>query len=660
MNQISLAEIVLGKDLAFGLRRFFRNSWSVPFGRQRDYRYRVYVTRRAFNLNEFFFSAECAQLRTHGMVDRMRQLEQIRRHTFITQHALCGYVDELVDAYEETGEFPAILIIDELAVYGHEITMVMQQFETLIKAAWRAKNGDLSVSAANRLDMAILKAVDLRVYAKSKESLLLKNHYKNQLSAMVEMNSREWKEYVQSVSRLLQTCSVIDNTNHCPTYMLSQEEYDHLSQALNDGPWKCSTWLYHTVREHIWQKQAQRPTDRVRLYETVRCYRVDNGKQIRLVPQVLFGAIPAEDADELCRQIREMLLSSGQDEDSLGHIGSLLKCEYEEFRGIRMQLVSYILCAAALYDFTQAGDLKDLELGKQEKPVQTFGTIDDVALILEKLLSTDIRQDLKTLICSFIEQNAAVLDARMLQPAGTDATQTKDACIRRAEQVLYGIAREDEIQAYKVRAARSIYDSQTRFANVISLQDYLGQVAEKGALDRSVAALLLMLDANIVSLTTSSDKDEVFFNLKAGELSKTLRARWMYRFMPALLDIENHCRLYGYNTVKMARRFGEYLDAKEQRSEYETLFYDFTNEIYSREQRLSDWDINLLSDLDMPKEESTGNGVRTVQEWSGQDWGPEWTTINACGSRIKYILWELRRQADYMQDAADFLRTKQI
>ncbi len=658
MNQISLAEIVLGKDLASKLRRFFQGSWWGFSGRQRDYRYRTYITRRAFNLNEFFFSAECAYLRESGMYERASQLEELRRHTFITQHALCGYVDELLDAFEETGEFPAVLIIDELAVCGHEITMVMQQFESLIKSAWRARNGRLTESVVNRLDAAILKAVDLCVYAKSKEPLLLKNHYKNQLTAKVEMDSQEWKEYVQSVSRLLQTSSEIDNTNYCPTYLLSAGAYESLV-AEREGAWEPSKWTYRTVDEQIWQKRTQLYTDDTRPYETVRCYYVDDGKQVRLVPQVLFGAMSAADADELCWRIRDVVLTHGLDDAALGHIGALLQCRYKEFRGIRMQLVSYILCAAALYDFTREAYTGDLALGRQEKPMQSFGTIEDVAPILDKILDTDLRQELSETIRSFIAQHASALYDNVLQrPSNDDDPPKRDASILRAEKVLYSIANEDEMQAFHIRAVKSIYDSQTRFANVVSLQDYLGRVACKEPLERSVATLLLMLDANIVSLNTSCNDEEVFFNLKVGELSKTLRVRWMYRFMPALLEIEQYCRLYGYDTVKIAELFGEYLDEKEQYCGYKELFYDFTDEIYSRKQRLQDWDINLLSDLDMPKEDQE---VRTVQEWSGRSWSAEeWERLKSCDYRLKYILWELQQQADYLRDAADFLRTKLI
>lgn len=649
MDLLLYSNIILGQAYSEGLRQFFRASWGLD-GVQEDYMYRVYITRRAFNLNELFFQIEKQHL--EGMSD---ELDQKKKSTFITQTALWGYVDKLVDIYISSGKFPPLLIIDELVVYGHEITGVMQTFERLAKRAWRKRVPDSSELEERRLSSALLMAVDLHVYAKSGDDLLLKNSYRNQLRSDVEMSSCEWKSFTQNISRFLQMCS--PNTNFIPAKCISASKYKGLMQELEHSPkWRVSKWVYRTVEEEIWQHNIESQDEWRHLQLAVRCDKPEKGDQYRLVPQAFFGSMSLDKAEQFCQCVRQVLHNQS------GLVGSriteMLDCDYKEFLSVKVQLIMYILSVITLNKFAADGGIGTLKLAEDdiERSAQCFGTIDDIYSELKILSnSKDLHTLLEDKIFTYIGNNSKLYRKTKIDYAGSD----RSICVYNAERCLARAAARDESHVAAIKRANAVYDSQTRFLNVISIEDYISDHAwGKESSDQKLAVAMLMMDANIISINPYMVADEPMVGLKLGELSKLLKVRWMYRFMLALVELESYCDLYGYDVVALSVKFGRYLEQDEPSKPFASIFMKFVEEIYLCGQKIRDWYVNTVSDLDMPQRDPSCS-VRTVQEWSGQDWGKEWSEIEASDSQVQYIQWELTKQTEYRRKLTNFLESKQ-
>ena len=129
--------------------RFFLSTWQAV-----GYKFRVYMTRRCFNLNEMLFTLYCYPwtekdwrsifadgnfIPREGNTDKREQSLKDVQKTFITQSALLGYVRSITQEYYEKGVFPKILIVDELAIYAKQIRVFLQEFESAILYVWRGR-----------------------------------------------------------------------------------------------------------------------------------------------------------------------------------------------------------------------------------------------------------------------------------------------------------------------------------------------------------------------------------------------------------------------------------------------------------------------------------------------------------------------------------------
>lgn len=649
MDLLLYSDTIMGQADSDGLRRFFRGSWGLEDGGR--YLYRVYITKRAFNLNNFYYLAEQAYLSP----SEKSLLKEIRERTFITQTALWSYADQLVDEYLQAGKFPSILIIDELVAYGHAITEVMQTLERLVKRALLRQRPDCTELEERRMCSALLNAVDIHVYAKSKDGLLLKTSYRNRLVSDVTMSSSEWKNFVQNNSRLLQMFS--SNTSYMPAIYMSSRDYTNLVRPLKETQneenpeWKNSTWIYRSIEEEIWQKEIPGSSSELQHLDlAISCRRDKLSKQYILVPHVFFGDTSSDGANKFCRLVLKSWINT-YDKQRTSHITEILSCEYEEFLCAKMQLILYMLSIITLKEFISKDISEQITVECREKSAQNFGKIKSMSTELEKFeaLSDSVQNALFAYINEYTSpyQLGKELISEQL---------SKDICISDMERCLSRAAAKDEAHIAAIRKAKAVYDSETRFLNVISLNEFLSDRTWKDeTVSHKLAVIVLMADANIISINPHYTLNGISIGLKLGELSKLLKIRRMYRFMPALLELENYCCLYGYDMVQMSRRFGTYLERRESGKHYTELFRNFVDEIYSCGGMLKDWSVNTLIDLDKP---SKSPAVRIRQEWSNDDWGDEWNKIED-KAQTQYIGWELTRQMDYRQALADFLEIKQ-
>ena len=106
----SLAQILLGEKDYPAIGNFFRKTWgAVPqeADPQVAYAYRVYISRRCYNLNEIFFAQELEIYKKQGDSAAADRLIELRETTFLNQYGLMCRAGELAARYEADGHrFP--------------------------------------------------------------------------------------------------------------------------------------------------------------------------------------------------------------------------------------------------------------------------------------------------------------------------------------------------------------------------------------------------------------------------------------------------------------------------------------------------------------------------------------------------------------------------
>lgn len=465
MDFLLYSKIILGQTDAKGLSQFFYDSWNdTP---DRIYKYRVYITRRAFNLNELFFRSEQAKL-TPGS-NALKSLGTKKRETFLTQTALWSYADELAEYYIAKGKFPLILIVDELVVNGHEITEIMQTLERLVFRAWEKRNPYATDGERRMINSALLMATDIWVYAQSTEDLLLKNSYRNRLKVSVEFKGSEWKIFVQNLSRLLQIYNA--NVSYLPVANISSAAHANLSEKTIPCWNGANTWTYRLSKIEIWQKNFETSDEWRHMQFAVRCTLAENQKDYCIVPHVFLGSLTSDAVSRLCSKVQKILLNwfSTHPIEEYGkissyeesHISRLLNCEYKEMLVVRTQFILYLLSLSALDDFmASAGIQFKLSNEEMEKSAQNFGLIQDVKEIL-KAISEHV--ELKSLLKDSLLEIINHVSRLYLKSKSTVQASDPSTCIYDTEAILSSAAAQDDAHIAAIRNANAVYDSQTLF-----------------------------------------------------------------------------------------------------------------------------------------------------------------------------------------------------
>jgi len=652
VEELSLTEVILGQNEYSSVRRFFQISWSGP------YMLRVYITRRASNLNEIFFQEEVKSSVFAA------ELKTIKRSSFLTQNALLAQMRRLTREYIRTGKFPDILIVDELIIYGREINALMQTLENCILSAWEKEMKKApSDYEAWLLHNAFFSSVKLLVYARNAQPQLLENHLKARLHTFKTMSGSQWRKYTQNVSRIISIHNCVDNTSYAPAYIFRKSGFSSaFYTGLRNHGWKtlpvektgkgkgkekkdAAVLVYHGSRVMILQKNAFPEDEECHLHLTIRCY-FNADKTSRVIPLPVFGDIAENAFPDLFSGTAKVL----KKKLTGGAVIDLLEDTEELLREVKLQLISCILSIIIIHDcLPKDWDEKpvpEMLSNELEKVSQNFGIINEIYPDLQTIdRDQALREKLRSFLYPFLRENTQAL-YKTTEPSRDDLE--RDVCLRHAEEFFYSIGQEDEKYILRLKKSKGLYNAWTQQTMDTPFHGYLTSFKEdiNCSFSAKIAAILPLMDQGIVAMVMNRRG----ISIKVSEQSKFCRVRQMYRFVPALIELERYCRRIGNDVPTMAALFGRYLDSMTPGWNYEQLFKDFVIDLGQYGQLLQDWDIDLIVGLDKPDKQRK---IRRVQEWSGRDWGDEWNVINRL-NESQYMYWERMNQEKFRKMATDF------
>ena len=107
----SVAETYLGERHFESLSTFFKKIWTnTP-----QYRYRVFMARRCFNLNEIFMKILLEKREGYDLTGMM------------SNQALLLQAEDVARRYVETGKIDPILIVDDIIIHGRTIQKLLDR-----------------------------------------------------------------------------------------------------------------------------------------------------------------------------------------------------------------------------------------------------------------------------------------------------------------------------------------------------------------------------------------------------------------------------------------------------------------------------------------------------------------------------------------------------
>lgn len=647
-----LSQVFLGNDEYERLREFFVSSWNQECDDGGKYRYRVYLAQKCLNLNEMFCQSEIPD-KDDDDANGLGRVNSLREQTFISQTALLLKAREYADQYLKCGEFPPTLIIDELAISGHDFGELMYRFADLITA----ELAQLSDGTAQDLHIAVYnalsKAVRFFVYMRNDSLLLLERPLKKMIVPANRDNDfkiGDLYRFALGVSNVITLSPSAANTSFTPSFLVDRRFYTEQSAGWAKQGWHAEDWTYRGSSVTVWQKSLCDAGNEVHIHAAVFCnYNFVNAK-MWLTPYLFWGDVSNESIYRLFAALSDQL-------SAIVFKPFIDILSYRQSGMLHLQTKFLSTLASYLLFYELIGDSKSVQICDVDKTAQCYGTLKDILPAFGVLGSKNcatLRSALWSKICSSLMESAC-----SLAPTAKDETPEHD----RARYILTAEDYFSQLDRFVRKQRWQRHELDVRYApwsdfdeDDCTLTDYLLSFPQEMiSLDRKLGALILLLQQGMVGWSTYANPGSTL-TLKVGEATGSIAVMHMYRFFPALVELERICMKNDLSTLSRAELFGSYLDQKYNGGNHQELFRTFVSGIYESGMRLSDWDIDCRMWLDLP---DFSKGIRTLQEWTKKPWPEaERTAISAFKIRDEYLLWEAKQQNHYREEVFSFFSKK--
>jgi len=595
------------------LCEYFHNIWKSNAA------YKVFMARRAFNLNYAFMGIMNAQYK-----------DEYETESIMSNTALLLCAEEIADYYRATNEFPSILIADDLLLHGRGMVKLIDSLERLVVDFLRekTKQSNLREEIHNKL----LAALNIYVFAQNINTNSIVLDRKLALKAAAQLPPSELRALSQQISRALQQCSVANTS-----YVLSAElpwsfcKKEYSNDNIIDG---SSLFQY---RGNILRYYYRNTNDKI--LETVRVYFSDKGEILKHMATslVIFGEIPYSSDDRnndfsvLCRYVSDKVKQI----IPYSRIADILDYEHKCLVRPRAQMLSFLFSILSYYDFYREKISTDpytinkaLLQSDYEKIAANFDKPKKIRSEIIKLFNHISYNDNFKLRLFDALQNFAgkfspeqdTIDKAQNYKAGTwkqensfKAYLDSQEIHETAEDIFYEIGMNAECDANEYSQTHAKFDPSTPASDSISFKQYL-KIMRWDGVDAvpSIGCILGLMDSGLLAMNLELNHtyERIQCILKAGELSTFVLPRRFSVLIPALSIVERGHWKKGLTKESIVSRFIDYLqdhcyqrDKKDNVEDVDLLRKLKCSKasllfMYIAGQSFQDWDVNLLTEED--------------------------------------------------------------
>lgn len=518
-----------------------------------DADYKVFMARRAFNLNR-------AMMRAYDAENNF----EYHTETILTQTGILLSSGELADYYILHGYFPVILICDDILVHGRSVKRLIDRLHAAITKYAKQKNPKVD---SRQIKKKLLEAVEFHVFAQNESGILLDDRY--EIQADQQISSPQLKVLSSQISDYLKGCGIANTS-----FVLSGELPMHVQHRLFRDPQLMETstsFCYRGRTQLVFYK------NRGGILETIRIHCPDDYSEYNgvITSLVLFGDIEKTDLDRLCDRIAVGVSKYIPG----GKISEILRLKMDEMEAPKMQLLHFLLSIFCLVEFLQEA----LEFDNNE--VYQFLLRSDYTKIACNFdFSYRLRREFMRLfnaICfegfkadwlyALLVNNGAIIPLFVDKSPDNQFHQARLGLLEMqayedAEDIFYKKGMEAEAEADEYVRRYKEYDTTKPSADSIELKRYLRQMNEAGIIQNtsSIGCMLGLLDSGLVAMNTEADRkgSQIYYMktyLKAGELATSVYARIFTVFMPALALVEQNYKRVDKYRKPAVKKFIDYL-----------------------------------------------------------------------------------------------------
>lgn len=610
-------------ELAMQLRGFF----SDFLGDLSSYQYISATERRCFNLAYYFLQGK----------DRQRLL---------SNNGMLHYHKELASVFAATGDFPKIMIIDDLMVHGRGMSKFLYQLEVLIEDDLKeitVQNQTL-IPAYEILNFRhhLVQAVDIYIYARNEKPLLIEDRYRRNIKSFYTLSEKQMHDLSWQLSDSLTRWEI---ANTCFVYSEHNEQLakrlicESQIRKINSGSWKQLNWIYDVETMGLFirffNKEIVQHISSVRFFPG-RC--VDLSR-MWFTSFSMIGAISRELLNDICDRIKETLQCSKQND--FAFLIDVLQDRTPGMQRSRGQLLYFLVSLIDYKELCEVLQINDpikseedvIRLTDVGKISRNFGLYEEVFPEISRIVcSKQILKQIKGYVYQLMDSDLAPIHP-LRQMSFTQSEETEfDLYNNAVEEIFYqiGIDAEENAKEWFENTHLFHSDSYQEYTDfgiarktdgVIALSDFhLIADQDKGTCKNLIdlysrtAALIGIMDYGVMGtrIHYSPQLDCQFPLCKAGEMATFFGPRKLAIAIPAFVLLEKYSRRMALTAKEAIIQFCNSIDI----SAITGMMIGDELTVWKREY------ISIVEKLPEQAEKYTSmlyRGGQTYQEWNFQN-----------------------------------------
>lgn len=638
-----------------GFSTFFSDVWASK------HEYIVIFARRCYALNNAFLRMNFEEK------ERMEKAERI-----MTQNALLLYAGEFAQCYQKNGSFPRVLLVDDIMLHGRGVAKVLHDFESLIcqelEEIWKAE--EFSDNDRYYVHRNLVAATDIWIYAINEAPALIDTSLMRRITYVKKQRGNDLKDLSLRISNCLQKLNE-PNTSYRYSFPIPKSKLLNPAETWQPVNWQYRGRPYTVYFKKLHDNKSFFPMVYTHGMEYIKTLSGDTEEYIWATGVAVGGDISTEAFNKVCTEVIEVLQDeAGADKehpDKFSFLIRTLQNKNDLLQRQKVQLISFFLSAVHVYDFCQTYGI-DIKYNYQASK-EPFRQLEKTVLFDTHKVVTNFgkKADVNDAIWALFVENSQLI-RKLWDPLGKlqqitsqlsvegngEAPEDYNTYNRMVEDIFYRLGTDSEYEAYEISTNKKRFmpSAYAESPDVISLckciseaEQELGRVNMHSAL----ACLTVLVDCGLAAMNFVYNpvSKEVRCMFKAGELSTYTVPRRYHWFIPALVLIEKEY----YDQGERCAALNEFIDQlsldedqtepgngadedeKKALAELKGNGRRFIDRIYRCGQKLSDWDINLVS-------------------------ADDWADGGQAGSYLDFRIRSNMRRNVYILKAREFLQKK--
>lgn len=603
-NPEKILEIAAYYDRDRTIRNFYRKIWNTE---NKEDVYCVFLEQRCLNLNEIYFHEWISLLHYFSRDYEIPDLEYKYQNFFLTQDAWLTKSEELVAYYEKHLEFPKTYIVEEFLLSAHDIGNAVFNMLKAISYEYGKKHS-LTEDVKSELKKAFLASLDIRVFVRDCRNILLENDVEKQISWSRNYAAENWWIYINDIAEKITMDENVENTTFMPTFYLSREGYDKLRNYIGHS----EVWQYKDKETEIWNNVVINENGKSKMIESMCIEFAKKNKEYHVTPYVILGNLSEAEMDLLFNYLLGVF--SQTQNDAFKQFIHILKMPNKYAFDIKLSLCMSILSVLRMDRLIKAsGITQDMLKGNDfDKISMNYGTVNETKIAFKTLFedtkfAETLRDQLSNTIINFLTQHAKSIPYS--DHGSSDENDTKEYCLKRAEDYLIDLEFKEEVQIQHRREKNIVYVLGTEFNNkecaISNYFKFFQTNIFKTSFNQQLSAMLLLIHNGIIELKALNTNGDSAF-LKVGVITNLVIVnRHLFDYLPALIDLQKICEEQGKPFESWSDIFGADLDRNHIRKEGQNLAGNFQYLAH----RFNELERNLSDLAPLCKELNTKNGL---------------------------------------------------